>query len=135
VTAAALDFNPTGGDASDCVEFETSLDIGPNSQPRLAATDKGYDSPRIAMLRAYDITPVIPAAKPPRTVGASSGSTRPERGSSRRPASSNASGVSLRYARKTAASFSAVVSIACALVLVKSVRRPYRGSAPLFTFP
>lgn len=39
-----LDFHLTGGEASDCPEFETSLDIGPDTQPRVAMPDKGYDS-------------------------------------------------------------------------------------------
>jgi hypothetical protein len=34
----------TGGEASDCTQLETSLDIGPDIKPRAAITDKGYDS-------------------------------------------------------------------------------------------
>src|ERR1700681_3545698 len=56
-----LDFHLTGGEASDSTQFETSLDIGPNIRPRIAMTDKGYDSQanRAAAL-ARGITPVIP---------------------------------------------------------------------------
>ena len=52
-----LDFHLTGGEASDSTQFETSLDI----RPRIAMTDKGYDSQanRAAAL-ARGITPVIP---------------------------------------------------------------------------
>jgi hypothetical protein len=39
-----LDFHLTGGEASDSTQFETSLDIGPDICPRIAITDKGYDS-------------------------------------------------------------------------------------------
>ncbi len=39
-----LDFHLTGGEVSDSTEFETSLDIGPDIRPRIAVTDKGYDS-------------------------------------------------------------------------------------------
>lgn len=39
-----LDFHLTGGEASDSTQFETSLDIGPDIHPRIAMTDKGYDS-------------------------------------------------------------------------------------------
>src|SRR3954447_7623020 len=35
-----LEFDLAGGEASDSTQFETSLDIG----PRIAMTDKGYDS-------------------------------------------------------------------------------------------
>ena len=56
-----LDFHLTGGEASDSTQFETSLDIGPDIRPRIAMTDKGYDSQtnRVAAL-ARGITPVIP---------------------------------------------------------------------------
>jgi hypothetical protein len=56
-----LDFHLTGGKASDSTEFETSLDIGPDIRPRIAITDKGYDSAaNRAAARARGITPVIP---------------------------------------------------------------------------
>ncbi|MEJ0044730.1 MAG: transposase [Rhodospirillales bacterium] len=56
-----LDFHLTGGEVSDSTQFETSLDIGPDIRPRIAITDKGYDSQanRAAAL-ARGITPVIP---------------------------------------------------------------------------
>ena len=56
-----LDFHLTGGEASDSTQFETSLDIGPDIHPRIAMTDKGYDSQanRAAALRR-GTTPVIP---------------------------------------------------------------------------
>jgi hypothetical protein len=39
-----LDFHLTGGEVSDSIQFETSLDIGPDIRPRMVMTDKGYDS-------------------------------------------------------------------------------------------
>jgi hypothetical protein len=56
-----LDFHLTRGEASDSTQFEASLDIGPDVRPRIAVTDKGYDSDanRVAAL-ARGITPVIP---------------------------------------------------------------------------
>ena len=52
-----LDFHLTGGEASDSTQFETSLDIGPDIRPRIAVTDKGYDSDanRDAALRAASL--------------------------------------------------------------------------------
>lgn len=46
--------------SSDSTQFETSLDIGPDIRPRIAMTDKGYDSHanRTAAL-ARGIAPVI----------------------------------------------------------------------------
>jgi transposase len=56
-----LDFHLTGGEASGSTQFETSLDIGPDIRPRIAMTDKGYDSQaNRAAARARGITPVIP---------------------------------------------------------------------------
>ena len=56
-----LDFHLTGGEVSDSTQFEISLDIGPDIRPRIAMTDKGYDSQanRMATL-ARGIAPVIP---------------------------------------------------------------------------
>jgi len=56
-----LDFHLTGREVSDSTQFETSLDIGPDVRPRIAMTEKGYDSQsnRTAAL-AHGITPVIP---------------------------------------------------------------------------
>ena len=51
----------TGGQASDSTQFETSLNIGPDIPPRIAITDKGYDSQaNRAAARARGITPIIP---------------------------------------------------------------------------
>ena len=47
--------------AAPAITLETSLDIGPDICPRIAMTDKGYDSQaNRAAARARDITPVIP---------------------------------------------------------------------------
>ena len=51
----------TGGEASDCVVFESSLDIEPDIRPHMAATDKGYDSrANRDAARVGGITPIIP---------------------------------------------------------------------------
>ena len=56
-----LDFHLTRGEASDSTQFETSLNIGPDIRPRIAITDKGYDSQaNRAAARARGITPIIP---------------------------------------------------------------------------
>src|ERR1700760_706478 len=59
-----LDFHLTGGEVSDTTQFETSLDLGPDITPRVAVTDKGYDS-RLnrQAARARQITPIIPRRK------------------------------------------------------------------------
>ena len=50
-----------GDEASDSTRFVTSLNIGPDIFPRIAITDKGYDSQaNRAAARARGITPVIP---------------------------------------------------------------------------
>jgi hypothetical protein len=52
-----LDFHLTPGEASDSTQFETLLDIGPDVGPRIAVTDKGYDSDaNRAAARARGIT-------------------------------------------------------------------------------
>src|SRR5207253_6912834 len=40
-----LAFHLTGGEASDCRNFEILLDLGPDIAPRAAITDKGYADP------------------------------------------------------------------------------------------
>lgn len=56
-----LAFHLTGGEASDCRNFEVLLDIGPDIKPRAAITDKGYDSKANRDgARKRGICPVIP---------------------------------------------------------------------------
>jgi transposase len=56
-----LAFHLTGGEASDCRNFEVLLDIGPDTKPRAAITDKGYDSKANRDgARKRGICPVIP---------------------------------------------------------------------------
>ena len=92
-----LDFHLTRGEVSDSTQFETSLDIGPDIRPRIAVTDKGYDSDanRIAAI-ARGITPVILVAKTPGSEVASflSVSINSGRASNRQSASSSGSNVS-----------------------------------------
>jgi transposase len=119
-----LDFHLTGGEASDSTQFETSLDIGPDICPRIVMTDKGYDSQanRAAAL-ARGITPLIPR----RENSNQRGRFFPKRLYKLRARIEQAIGKLKRFKRvamrceKTDISYSAIVSFACGLMLVKSV--------------
>jgi hypothetical protein len=53
-------FHLAGGEVSDTTQLEISLDIGPDIAPRVAITDKGYDSAaNRAACRRRGIIPVI----------------------------------------------------------------------------
>src|SRR5215469_5953151 len=99
-----LDFHLTGGEVSDSIQFETSLDIGPDIRPRrIVMSDKGSDSQtnRAAAL-AHGINRLSRAAKTPSREAAFSqnGSTKYGRALNRRSASSSASNVSPCAARR-----------------------------------
>jgi transposase len=119
-----LDFHLTRGEASDSTQFETSLDIGPDIRPRIAVTDKGYDSDanRGAAL-ARGITPVIPR----RENSKRRGRFFPKRLYRLRARIEQTIGKLKRFKRvamrceKTDISYSAIISFACGLMLVKSV--------------
>jgi transposase len=119
-----LDFHLTGGEASDSTQFETSLDIGPDIRPRIAITDKGYDSQanRTAAL-ARGITPVIPR----RENSKQRGRFFPKPLYKLRARIEQTIGKLKRFKRvamrceKTDISYSAIISFACGLTLVKSV--------------
>jgi transposase len=119
-----LDFHLTRGEASDSTQFETSLDIGPDIRPRIAVTDKGYDSDanRGAAL-ARGITPVIPH----RENSKRRGRFFPKRLYRLRARIEQTIGKLKRFKRvamrceKTDISYSAIISFACGLMLVKSV--------------
>jgi transposase len=119
-----LDFHLTGGEASDSTQFETSLDIGPDICPRIAMTDKGYDSDtnRVAAL-ARGITPVIPR----RENSKQRGRFFPKRLYKLRARVEQTIGKLKRFKRvamrceKTDISYSAIISFACGLMLLKSV--------------
>jgi transposase len=54
-------FHLTGGEASDCRNFELLLDLGPDITPRAAVTDKGYDAKANRDgARRRGVCPVIP---------------------------------------------------------------------------
>ena len=119
-----LDFHLTGGEASDSTQFETSLDIGPDIRPRIAMTDRGYDSQvNRAAARARGITPVIPR----RENSKQRGRFFPKRLYKLRARIEQTLGKLKRFKRvamrceKTDISYSAIVSFACGLMLVKSV--------------
>jgi transposase len=119
-----LDFHLTGGEASDSTQFETSLDIGPDISPRIAMTDKGYDSEaNRAAARARGITPVIPR----RENSKQRGRFFPKRLYKLRARIEQTIGKLKRFKRvamrceKTDISYSAIISFACGLMLVKTV--------------
>lgn len=119
-----LDFHLTGGEASDSREFATSLDIGPDIQPRIGITDKGYDSAaNRAAARARGIIPVIPR----RENSKQRGRFFPKRLYRLRARIEQTIGKLKRFKRialrcdKTAVSYSAFISFACAMMLIKSV--------------
>jgi transposase len=119
-----LDFHLTAGGASDSTQFETSRDIGPDIRPRIAMTDKGYDSHanRAAAL-ARGITPVVPR----RENSKQRGRFFPKRLYKLRARIEQAIGKLKRFKRvamrceKTDISYSTIVSFACGLMLVKSI--------------
>src|SRR4051812_48837608 len=122
-----LDFHLTGGEASDSTEFETSLDIGPDIRPRVAITDKGYDSQtnRAAAL-VRGITPVIPR----RENSKQRGRFFPKRLYKLRARIEQTIGKLKRFKRvamrceKTDISYSAIISFACTLILVNPSTQP-----------
>ena len=114
----------TGGEASDTTQFETSLDLGPDITPRIAITDKGYDShANRAVARARGITPVIPR----KTNSTEYGRFFPKALYKLRARVEQTMGKLKRFKRialrcdKTTASFQAFTSFACTLLLIKSV--------------
>jgi transposase len=119
-----LDFHLTGGEVSDSTQFETSLDLGPDIRPRIAITDKGYDSAanRLAA-RDRGIAPVIPR----RENSKQRGRFFPKRLYRLRARVEQTIGKLKRFKRvamrcdKTTTSYAAFISFACAIILVKSV--------------
>ena len=119
-----LDFHLTPGEASDSTQFETSLDIGPDIRPRIAMTDKGYDSQANRdAARVRSITPVIPR----RENSKQRGRFFPKTLYKLRARIEQTMGKLKRFKRvamrceKTDTSYSAIVSFACGLLLIKSV--------------
>ena len=119
-------FHLTGGEVSDSTQLTCSLDIGPDIRPRAALTDKGYDSKaNREACRARGIVPVIPY----RSNVKDRPKFFPKVLYKARARIEQAIGKLKRFKRvamrceKTAASFDAIVSFACILILIKSVHR------------
>ena len=119
-----LDFHLTGGEVSDTTQFEISLDIGPDIVPRVAITDKGYDSDaNRTAARARGIVPIIPR----RMNSKQRGRFFPKKLYKLRARIEQTIGKIKRFKRialrceKTDISFSALVSFVCAILHVKSV--------------
>jgi transposase len=109
---------------SDTTQFETSLDLGPDITPRVAITDKGYDSrTNREAARARGVTPVIPR----RETSKERGRFFPKRLYKLRARIEQTIGKLKRFKRialrcdKTMASFAAFTSFACCVMLIKSV--------------
>ncbi|HEV2279565.1 MAG TPA: IS5 family transposase [Acidobacteriaceae bacterium] len=119
-----LDFHLTGGEVSDTTQFETSLDLGPDITPRVAITDKGYDSrTNREAAHARGVTPVIPR----RETSKERGRFFPKKLYKLRARIEQTIGKLKRFKRialrcdKTTASFAAFISFACSVMLIKSV--------------
>ena len=111
---------------SDTTQFETSLDLGPDITPRVAITDKGYDSrTNREAARARGVTPVIPR----RETSKERGRFFPKRLYKLRARIEQTIGKLKRFKRialrcdKTKASFTALISFACCVMLIKSVHK------------
>jgi transposase len=109
---------------SDATQFEISLDLGPDITPRLAITDKGYDS-RTNRAAAWmrGITPIIPR----KMNSKERGRFFPKRLYKLRARVEQTIGKLKRFKRialrcdKTVASYTALTSFACSIMLIKSV--------------
>ena len=114
----------TGGEASDCRQFTTLLDIGPDVLPRAALADKGYDAKtNREAARERGVCPAIPFR--------SNTKDKPKffpkmlyRGRAR---IEQAVGKIKRFKRvalrceKTARNYASFVALACGFILIKSV--------------
>jgi len=109
---------------SDTTQFEISLDLGPDITPRVAITDKGYDSrANRAAAQARGITPVIPR----KANSKQRGRFFPKMLYKLRARIEQTMGKLKRFKRialrcdKTTASFTALTSFACSVIIIKSV--------------
>ena len=121
-----LDFHLTGGQVSDTTQFEISLELGPDITPRLAVTDKGYDSKaNRAAARKKGIAPVIPR----KANSKERGRFFPRKLYKLRARVEQAIAKLKRFKRvalrcdKTVRSYGAFICFACAIIWVKSVHR------------
>lgn len=119
-----LAFHLTGGEASDSRNFEILLDIGPDIAPRAALGDKGCDTKANRhAARRRGICPAIPyresaAAKPAFfSKILYKGRARAEQGVGKIKRFKR---IALRC-EKTAQKFAVLISLACTLILVKTV--------------
>jgi transposase len=117
-------FHLTGGEVSDTTQLQISLDIGPDIAPRVAITDKGYDSAaNRAACRSRGIIPVIPHRENAPTPRLSSITLQdPCRVEQTIGKLKRFKRIAMRC-DKTSDSYGAFVAFACTLILVKSVHR------------
>jgi transposase len=117
-------FHLTGGEASDSRNFETLLDLGPDTNPRAALADKGYDSKsNREAARQRRICPAIPYRSNTKVVPA----FFPKALYKARARIEQAVGKLKRFKRialrceKTARNYGSFVALALGFILIKSV--------------
>ena len=117
-------FHLTGGEASDSRNFETLLDLGPDTNPRAALGDKGYDSKsNREAARQRGICPAIPYRSNTKDVPA----FFPKALYKARARIEQAVGKLKRFKRialrceKTARNYGSFVALALGFILIKSV--------------
>jgi transposase len=119
-----IGFHLTGGEAHDSPHFKTLLNLGPDTVPRAAVADKGYDSAaNRKAAREHGICPVIPYRSNTKNKPAFFAKTL-YKGRAR---IEQAFGKLKRFKRvamrceKTAQNYASFVGFACGLILIKSV--------------
>ena len=117
-------FHLTGGEASDSRNFETLLDLGPDTNPRAALGDKGYNSKsNREAARQRGICPAIPYRSNTKDVPA----FFPKALYKARARIEQAVGKLKRFKRitlrceKTARNYGSFVALALGFILIKSV--------------
>jgi transposase len=117
-------FHLTGGEASDSRNFETFLDLGPDTNPRVALGDKGYNSKsNREAARQRGICPAIPYRSNTKDVPA----FFPKALYKARARIEQAVGKLKRFKRialrceKTARNYGSFVALALGFILIKSV--------------
>ncbi len=119
-----MGFELTGGEASDCTQFEALIETGPDAKPRAIVADKGYDSDANRdMARKLGAVPVIPYRSNRKHI--------PQRFAKAlyrgRARIEQMMGKLKRFKRvalrceKTARNFRSIVAIAATFILIKSV--------------
>jgi transposase len=122
-----IDFDLTGGEASDSRNFGTLLDLGPDMTPRAVVADKGYDAAaNRKAARERGLCPVIPYRSNARNRPAFfakalyKGCARIEQAIGKLK---HFKRIAMRC-EKTAQNYASFVALACGLSLAKPVHTP-----------